>query len=353
MGRPDARGSSTCVRSAQLLDLWGCVVARSADEFVESYIAEMADRELDLDRLVTEPSGLDAAGMLAAMANPWFAEPGRQPMALQMIADFMRPEGSIYFDAIYGAMDGQLATRQWLIPTMATIDFIQFVPLAPHVLFDDGEGGTSLDEWEMVAVIGDDRMPLSKGVSVRRYRDGWITWACDVYDTGVFRVPPPPEAGIEAAPIPDWPRTVWQPDPNVAETRSRDVDWDAMAEEFHPTDSVYHDPIFGQVRGRDAIRTWLSDVMPKAGDVVFEPLGPMLDDGTTSVQEWQQVAVQPDGSRVFMTRGTSVRRRRDGLIVYAADYFDTASIMDPEVQAAGVASGATLTVDDIARHRTV
>jgi hypothetical protein len=137
------------------------------------------------------------------MAHPWFAEPGRQPMALQMIADFMRPEGSIYFDAIYGAMDGQLATRQWLIPTMATIDFIQFVPLAPHVLFDDGEGGTSLDEWEMVAVIGDDRMPLSKGVSVRRYRDGWITWACDVYDTGVFRVPPPPEAGVEAAPIPE------------------------------------------------------------------------------------------------------------------------------------------------------
>ena len=65
------------------------------------------------------------------------------------------------------------------------------------------------------------------------------------------------------------------------------------------------------------------------------------------------MAVQPDGSRVFMTRGTSVRRRRDGLVVYAADYFDTASIMDPEVQAAGLASGATLTADDIARHRTV
>lgn len=331
-------------------------VARDAEEFVEAYLAEMVDRDrddLDLDRLVTEPSGLDAAGMLAAMAHPWFAEPGRQPMALQMIADFMRPEGSIYFDAIYGAMDGQLATRQWLIPTMATIDFIQFVPLAPHVLFDDGEGGTSLDEWEMVAVIGDDRMPLSKGVSVRRYRDGWITWACDVYDTGVFRVPPPPEAGIEAAPIPEWPRTVWRPDPNVPETRSLDVDWDAAADEFHPTDSVYHDPIFGQVRGRDAIRTWLGDVMPKAGDLVFEPLGPQLDDGTTSVQEWQQMAVQPDGSRVFMTRGTSVRRRRDGLVVYAADYFDTASIMDSEVQAAGLASGATLTADDIARHRTV
>ncbi len=328
-------------------------MVRSADEFVESYIAEMAGREPDLERRVTEPSGLDAAGMLAAMANPWFTEPGRQPIALQMIADFMKPEGSIYFDAIFGACDGQHATRNWLIPAMASIDFIEFVPQAPHVLFDDGEGGTSLDEWEMVAVIGDDRMPLAKGVSVRRYRDGWITWACDVYDSSVFRVPPPPEADIEAAPIPEWPRTVWHADPSVPETRSADVDWHAMADEFHPTDSVYVDPIFGEVRGRDAIRAWLDDIMPKAGNLVFEPLGPVLDDGSTSVQEWQQMAVQPDGSRVFMTRGTSVRRRRDGLIVYAIDYFDTASIMDPEVQAAGLAAGATMTADDIARYRTV
>jgi hypothetical protein len=332
-------------------------VARDAEEFVESYLADFSDRDptvgLDLDRLVTQPSGLDAAGMLAAMAHPWFTEPGRQPMVLQMIADFMRPEGSIYFDAIYGAMDGQLATRRWLIPAMATIDFIDFVPLAEHVLFDDGAGGTSLDEWEMVARIGDDRMPLAKGVSVRRYRDGWITWACDVYDTGVFRVPPPPEAGIEAAPIPDWPRTVWQRDQSVPEIRVRDLDWAATADEFHPTEAVYLDPIFGEVRGRDAIRAWLADIMPKAGNVVFEPLGPMLDDGATTVQEWQQMAVQPDGSRVFMTRGTSVRRRRDGLVVYAADYFDTASLMDPDVQAASAAAGATITPDDVDRHRTV
>ncbi len=327
-------------------------MVRSADEFVTSYIAEMDGREPDLERRVTEPSGLDAAGMMAAMANPWFTEPGRQPVALQMIADFMKPEGSIYYDAIFGGFDGQFATRNWLIPAMASIDFIDFVPQAPHVLFDDGQGGTSLDEWEMVAVMGEDRMPLAKGVSVRRFREGWITWACDVYDSSVFRVPPPPEAGIEAAPIPEWPRTVWKADPSVPETRSADVNWDAMADEFHPTDSVYIDPIFGEVRGREAIRAWLSDIMPKAGNLVFEPLGPVLDNGDVSVQEWQQMAVQPDGSRVFMTRGTSVRRRRDGLIVYAIDYFDTASIMDPEVQAAGLASGATMTADDVMRYRT-
>lgn len=314
----------------------------SVDEFVASFVAAVDGRPPDLDRLVTEPSGLDAAAMVAAIAHPLLAEPGRQPVALQMIADFMRPDGSIYFDAIYGAMQGQRATRQWLIPKMATIDFIEFVPQAPHALFDDGEGGTSLDEWQMFAAFGDEKIPLSRGVSVRRYRDGWITWACDVYDTGVFRVPPPPEAGGEPAPIPEWPRTLWERDPRVPETRLREVDWGAATDDFHPTDSVYRSPLAGELHGRDAIRRWFVETMPTMGDIVQEPLGPVLDDGTTSVHEWQQLAVQPDGSRVFVTRGTSVRRRHAGLVVEASDYFDTASMNDPDVIAARVAAGATL-----------
>lgn len=329
-------------------------MAVSAEQFVESYLAAHEGQQQDLDRVVGEPTGLDAAEMLAALADPRFTEPGRQSVALEMMSDFMAPTGSIYYDAIYGAFDGQVAVRNWLIPTMASIDFIEFVPTAPHALIDDGLGGTSIDEWQMWAVFGDDRMPLPKGVSVRRYRDGWITWACDVYDTGPFRIPPPPEAGVEAAPIPDWPRTVWQPDPEVPETSTASVDFGADADQFHPTDSVYHDPIFGEIRGRAAIRSWLTDIMGKVGNIVFEPLGPQLDDGTTSVQEWQQMAIQPDDSRVFMTRGTSVRRRgADGLIVYAADYFDTASLIDPDVQAAAIAAGSTITADDIARYRTI
>jgi hypothetical protein len=326
----------------------------SAERFVESYITAHEGDDAALDRLVSVPAGLDAAGMLEALAHPGFTEPGRQPVALQMMSDFMAPTGSIYYDAIYGAFDGQVAIRNWLIPTMATIDFIEFVPTAPHVLFDDGLGGTSVDEWQMFAVLGDERLPLPKGVSVRRYREGWITWACDVYDTGPFRIPPPPEAGVDAAPIPDWPRTQWRADRSVPETLATSFDFGADADRFHLTDSVYHDPIFGEVRGRDAIRAWLTDIMGKVGDVVFEPLGPLLDDGGSSVQEWQQMAIQPDGRRVFMTRGTSVRRRDDdGLITYAADYFDTASLLDPEVQAAAVAAGSTITPEDIARHRTV
>jgi hypothetical protein len=159
-----------------------------------------------------------------------------------------------------------------------------------------------------------------------------------VYDTGPFRVPPPPEAGVDAAPIPDWPRTVWQRDGDVAETHARSLDVDAVAERFHETDSVFHDPTAGELRGRETIRRWLLGKKESVGNVVFEPLGPRLDDGSTSVQEWQQMAIQADGSRVFMTRGTSVRRRRGDRIVYAADYYDTASLMDPDIQAAALAA---------------
>ena len=60
------------------------------------------------------------------------------------------------------------------------------------------------------------------------------------------------------------------------------------------------------------------------------------------------MAVRPDGSRVFLTRGTSVRRRRDGLVVEAADYYDTASLNDPDVAAAARAAGATMSVADLA-----
>ena len=333
-------------------------MANTASDFVRAYIATEAGNDPDLERLVDEPSGLDPAGMLQAISDPWFTEPGRQPLALQMMCDFMAPDGSRYYDAIYGAFEGQSAIRNWLLPTMATIDFIEFVPTAPHALFDDGVEQSSLDEWQMFAVFGDDRLPLSRGVSVRRYRGGWITWACDVYDTGPFRVPPPPEAAdggtveVDAEPIPDWPRTVWERDPDQPETASDSVDFEALAETFHPTDSVYHDALVGELHGRDAIGAWLSDIGPRRGGLVFEPLGARLDDGTTSVQEWQQMAVQPDGSRVFMTRGTSVRRRHEGLVVYAADYYDTASLAEPEIQAAAAAAGASVTADDIARHRS-
>jgi hypothetical protein len=343
------------------------------DEFVRSYVAEMTGKELDLDRVVRVPSGLTAGEMMATFTHP---ELGR--LGITLMADFMAPEGSIYYDAIFGAYYGQQAIRGWLVPAMAEIEFIDFVPMAESVVFDDGEGGSSLDEWQMVMNIGDDKIPLSRGVSVRRYRNGWITWACDVYDTAAFRQPPPPEManmpGMPAEPpppLPPWPQVEWTTDTSVAPTplstaakawvaqrqaaRSErsstpiyapsglahaDIhdlshdpvvghDVELMSDLFHPTDSIYIDPIFGEFHGQAAIRAWLTDNKIRAGAVTSEPLGKPLFDGTTSVVEWKQSVQARDELRTIVLRGTSVRRYADGWIVYAADYFDTAPLGDP------------------------
>jgi len=316
------------------------------DKFVKEYVSQMTGKSVDIERFVPDASGLTPEGMLAALGHP---DIGR--LGIQLMADFMAPTGSLYFDAIYGAFHGQRDIRGWLIPTMTEIEFIDFVPTAEPVFFDDGDGVSTLDEWQMFANIGDDKIPLSRGVSVRRYRDGWITWACDVYDTGPFRIPPPPDSGLEAAPLPPYPTVEWPINHEVPPTVVRTTDFVADANTFHPTDSVYHDPIFGVFHGREAIREWLCDIMPKVGNVEFAPIGPRLDNGTVMVQEWVQLAVQPDGSRVAIARGTSVRRTVDGQVVYACDYMDTAPLMDPTIQAACASAGATITPADILRYQ--
>ena len=356
----------------------------SPDQFVEAYVSQMSDTADRIDRPLTEPSGLDFAGMNAAMIDPRLGRLG-----ISLMADFMAPEGSIYFDAIFGAYYGQADIRGWLVPAMAEIEFVDFVPTAPSVMFDDGLGGTSVDEWQMVANIGADKIPLARGVSVRRCRDGWITWACDVYDTGMMRLPLPPEAGIEAVPLPPWPRVEWITDagPVPAPLSDNSLRWLAarasatvpttpsglthqemhdvlhdpavggdlsvMCDLFHPTESIHIDPLFGELRGQAVIRNWITDIIGKVGNLVYEPLGHVLFDGTTSVEEWKQMAVLPDGNRVMMLRGTTVRRFADGWLTYAADYFDTAPLGDAEIIAAGRAAGSTLTAADVARYRAI
>lgn len=284
---------------------------------------------------------MNANEMMEALVDPSLT----REQGIQRMVEFMAPEGSRYFDAIYGSFFGRDAIAAWLVPTMAEIEFIEFRPTQPPVLLDDGEGGTSVDEWQMF--MGD--IPLSKGVSVRRYRDGFITWACDVYDTGPFRQPGP---NGEVAPIPPAPSLEgWDRHLGAPVVAAREVDFDADCDQFHPTDSVYVDPIFGEFHGRETIRAWMVDIMGKVGDIEFVPVGPELNDGSTYLQEWVQMAVLPTGDRVPMTRGTSVRRYRDGSTVYAADYFDTATVMTPEVMAASVACGSRITVDDIMRYR--
>lgn len=359
----------------------------TVEQFVQRYVAETADMAWDVHRRVDEPSGLDAAGMIAALGHP-----GLGRLGIPLMADLMAPEGSLYFDAIFGAFRGQADIRAWLLPAMAEIEFVDFVPTAEPVLFDDGEGGTSLDEWQMVANIADAKIPLSHGVSVRRYRDGWITWACDVYDTAAMRQEPPPEAGVEAAALPPCPQVVWAAHAGSwagplseaarrwAESRAaartqggstlveqpsglsprelHDVldgagqaDAELLADLLHPTDSVHRDPLVGELHGQAAIRSWLAELATKSGHLAYEPLGPSLFDGATSVQEWKRTAVLPDGRRVMAARGTTVRRYADGWLVSTADYFDTAPLADPDTLAALRAAGSTLTAEDVQRHR--
>ncbi|MDX2379872.1 MAG: nuclear transport factor 2 family protein [Acidimicrobiia bacterium] len=355
-----------------------------AVEFVDRFLTDGHDRSGSAGRIDAASSGLDAQGVLAALAD----ERLDRRNAIEMMADLMHPDDSMYYDAIYGAFHGQADIRGWLVPTMQEIDFIDFVPQMPTAVFEDGAGGTSLDEWQMVARLDGVEIPLSKGVSVRRYRDGWITWNADVYDTGPFRNPPDPES--EAADLPPWPRTPWEATPRSGDiplspavaawlgarstSATNDImhepsglthrelfdvvhhpeigcDWNVVADLMHPTECIYTDPIFGEFRGQSAIRSWLDDVMPKVGSVRFDAIGPVLFNGDASVQEFMQLAVQPDGSTVPIVRGTSVRRYADGWIVYAADYFDTAPLADPEIRAASLAAGSALTVDDIVRYR--
>lgn len=321
----------------------------SNEEFVRKFLSGFeGDPAGNVERFVDEPSGLRVEQMLAVLGHPEVAAAGRT-FGVQLMADLMHPTDSLYFDSIYGAYRGQQNIRGWLVPTMSSVPFLEFVPTHEPHIFSDGSGNASVDEWKMVidpkAIGGEgDPIDVGRGVSVRRYGDGWIYWSCDVYDTGPFRTDP--NAGL-----PPVPEVAWRTDSDVAESRVREVDFEADCRRFHPTDSEYHDPIFGTFRGRDEITAWLLDVMPKCGDIVFEPLGPIFDDGEVFVQEWLQKAIVPNGGRVEMTRGTSVRRYRDGFVVYAADYFDTAPLSKPEVFAAAAACGSTLSLEDIMRWR--
>ena len=175
----------------------------------------------------------------------------------------------------------------------------------------------------MVMTLDGIKIPLSRGVSVRRYRDGWITWACDVYDTAAFRQPPPAELADHAAPeLPPCPRLEWAID--ASDLPSTIANPREIHQPFHPTDSVYFDAIAGELRGQEVITNWLAGMSAQSAHDVFEPLGPLLSDGATSVQEWKTMVPGPDGQPTTM-RGTSVRRFADGCIVYAADYYDTAT----------------------------
>lgn len=295
------------------------------------------------------------------------------------LADFMHPGRGVYFDALHGTQDGAAAARRLVADPPAR------VPVFPPLLFSDALGSVSMTEWE---TAGD--APL-KGISVRRMSGPWIDYAADYYDTGPARR----MAFEQGLALPEWPRSApdvddgrprtslsaaaldwlasrralragggWSVSSTVTEPsglgaedmhailndRSTEREFDIICDLMHPTGAVYVDPIFGVFQGQARIREWLTDIMGKVGKASYVPVGaPLLKDGV-SFQEWRQVAPLPDGGEIVMSRGASVRRFEDGWMTYAADYFDTAPMLDPDVQAASKEAGSTVTIEDVLRY---
>jgi hypothetical protein len=73
--------------------------------------------------------------------------------------------------------------------------------------------------------------------------------------------------------------------------------------------------------------------------------------GSTSVQNWRQVAKLSDGTNVEMAWGYSVHRFKDGWLVYTADYVDTADLSRPEVMEVSEQIGATISHEEMIRER--
>ncbi|MEO1063465.1 MAG: hypothetical protein AAFZ07_18780 [Actinomycetota bacterium] len=299
---------------------------------------------LPLDRLRDVSPGLDASGVLAVLDDPRLGSHG-----VEALSELLHPTDSMYFDAIFGAFHGQVAIRSWLVPTMRDISFIEFVPTAPAQVFGGDAGTSSVHEWQMWATIGDDRIPLPRGVSTRHHRDGWVTWNADVYDTAPMRVPPP-DAEIEAAPLPDPPRITWDSTPPTPPPRSAALDaWLATPPDargpldhadlhtimvtpelgldpevvvplFHPTDSHLVEP-GGEYVGCDAIGSHLDRRRGRRTAMTLETIGPPLFNGESTAFEWvARTGSDPEQA----VRGTSVCRYADGYVVHAADYYDRA-----------------------------
>ncbi|NDG66399.1 MAG: hypothetical protein EBY23_05690 [Actinobacteria bacterium] len=297
---------------------------RDLNECIQQYLSAWHSRNDDNEYVSAGITGLSAAEILQMFEHPALRLPEHKHAGVSLMVDLMAENDSMYFDAIYGAMYGREDIRGWLIPMMKEIDFIEFTPTQPSAVFARSSDTWTLDEWQMFAVFGDDRIPLPKGVSVRRYVDGFITQACDVYDTASMRQPGPDGS---VADIPGVPVVNWVRDQSVPDHRIGMTDVSKLCTQFHPTESVYFDPVHGEFHGRDAIAAWLSTHLAGMENVVREAVGPALTNGATSVQEWQHILVQPNGERTFLTRGTSVQRTDGQFITYAADYYDAASLL--------------------------
>lgn len=359
-------------------------LTEAARRWIEDWRSRREAGPLDDSVVITAPNGLGHADMHAIVTGRTLT-----PRFHDMLADFIQPDAGVYFDALLGVRETQRAARRLLASVAADAGAHRFDAVFPPDLFSDAHGSVSVEEWEAFAP-GEAR-PAMKGISIRRMSGPWIDYAADYYDTGPLRraaasagreMPAGPKGGPEVwddrpvAPLSaaakswladrralraaggwDVATTVAEPSGlstrdmhAIMNDRSTERDFDIICDLMHPTDSLYVDPIFGHFRGQSVIRQWLTDIMGKVGKASYVPIGTALLHDGVSFQEWQQVAPLPDGREIPMTRGASVRRFEDGWMTYAADYFDTAPMLDPDVQAASKAAGSTVTIEDVLRY---
>lgn len=318
---------------------------QSANDWMTSFLERVATG-LDINRMTTAPSRLSAESIVRVLGDPQLGS-----HAVEALSDLMHPTGSMYYDAVFGAFHGQVAIRNWLVPTMKENSFIEFVPTASTEVFARDRGTSSIDEWQMWAHVGAERLPLSRGVSTRHYDADWITWNADVYDTGPMRRRLIDPDG-DAAPLPDPPRAAWESDPMVGpdpspalqawlerppERRGRldhadihtimttpelGLDPDIVGPLWHETESRLYEPT-ADFAGGEAIRAHLNAVRDSRVATTLERIGPAMFNGHCTAFEW--VAHVPDEGSVRSVRGTSVCRYADGWIIHAADYYDTAA----------------------------
>lgn len=117
-----------------------------------------------------------------------------------------------------------------------------------------------------------------------------------------------------------------RPAANVQTDRLADELWathdvSAWCDLFHPHRSKYVDPIFGEYRGRAAIRCWLVETMRRAGHWRSRNAGARLFDGYVAAGEAELVIPLDDAEIVLPFAW--VQRYEEGSIVYRRDYYDT------------------------------
>lgn len=95
---------------------------------------------------------------------------------------------------------------------------------------------------------------------------------------------------------------------------------------FHQEKSTYTDPVFGEYRGRRAIKRWLVEVMGRAGHWRSREVGRGYFDGLVAAGEAELVVQVPSGE--FALPFAFVQRYEGGSIVYRRDYYDTGELRD-------------------------